>query len=131
MRAAIAAAGPPPPTMRAPSSAEGARVLFSTQLSTHCAMEPIMRSCAVFAGGAAAPAVGGGVWGVAGFAAGRVASEESRRDRGVAARGAPVGAALDVVVAAENLLDHHAGALRLAGGVGALGAEFVPVGRRE
>jgi hypothetical protein len=59
------------------------------------------------------------------------AVEHGGRDGEVAVPGVAVGHRLDVAVQAEDLLDHHDAAARLAGRLGAPGGEFVPVGRGE
>ena len=59
------------------------------------------------------------------------AIEDRRRDRDIAFGREAVAHRADMVIDAENFLDHHDGRLRLAGGVGAIGTEFETVRSRQ
>ena len=59
------------------------------------------------------------------------AIEHRRRDRHIACVGQPIGHRADVVIDAENFLDHDHCALRRALRIGAVGAELEAVRRRE
>jgi hypothetical protein len=59
------------------------------------------------------------------------AIEQRRRDRGVAFAREPVAHRANVIVHAEDFLDHHHAALGRAGGVGPIGAQLVAVIRSQ
>ena len=68
---------------------------------------------------------------VAAFEIRLLAIEHRRRQRRIAFAGQPIAHRADVMIDAENLLDEDDAALGLAGRIGAIGAEFETVGRRQ